>query len=154
MTSGELVKPIKAKNVFGAWKLSASLDSFAFEEVENINKQQQQLVNTFTPGHNTPVNSSLPTVLATISYTKDKSEQITIQALLDSGGSKSLIERRVAQRMGLTHSKSTPTRWTTPGGELVTDTTVKVPLVFPMLNQDTVINWSFHVTPDMGARMN
>ena len=81
----------------------------------------------------------------------DKSEQITIQALLDSGGSKSLIKRRVAQRMGLTYSKSTPTRWTTPAGELVTDATVKVPLIFPMLNRETVIHWSFHVTPDTGA---
>ena len=42
-------------------------------------------------------------------------------------------------------------RWTTPAGEVTTNTSVKSELTLPELHHDKVIQWSFHVTKSLGA---
>ena len=137
----KLAKQVKAKSVFNEWCVNDTLDSFAFEEASTSFKSEQLLAK----GHHKPL------ILVASPTTKSKSEQLLFTALLDSGGSESLLTTNIATKMGLKSSKSTPTRWVTSAGDITTTSVLKSELTFPELNHNKVIEWSFHMTPSLGA---
>ena len=61
------------------------------------------------------------------------------------------MTEEIAKKLRLKKSNSTPVRWTTPAGEVTTNTSVKSELTLPELHHDKVIQWSFHVTKSLGA---
>ena len=92
-----------------------------------------------------------PIAYAEFNTSLGKAKPKKVKALLDSGGAGSIVTEQVAKKLRLKKSKSTPVRWTTPAGEVTTNTSVKSELRLPELQSDTVIEWTFHVTPSLGA---
>ena len=62
-----------------------------------------------------------------------KPKPVTIRALLDSGGSASLISAEFCKKLKTKTSNNAPTVWNTPGGSLTTNTTVKALFALPEL---------------------
>ena len=80
---------------------------------------------------------------------RGKPKPQTIRALLDSGGSETLVSERFAKK--LRRVKSKRTEWTTPAGVLQTDTKVKAQFILAEFHDNKMIEWNVHVTKDMGA---
>ena len=78
-----------------------------------------------------------------------KPKPVTLRALLDSGGSATLVSKRFAKK--LKKVKSKPTVWTTPAGQLHTTEKVKAQFILAELHDNRMIEWEVHVTQDMGA---
>ena len=75
----------------------------------------------------------------------------TLIALLDSGGSASLITEKFTKKLKLRSTKNGTTNWTTPAGNLQTKATVRSKFMLPELHDNRLIEWDFHVTKNMGA---
>ena len=75
---------------------------------------------------------------------------VTLKALLDSGGSGSLIASKHATKLKM-RKTSSETVWTTPGGALQTTKQCKGNFTIPELHDNRLIEWNLHVTKDLGA---
>lgn len=81
-----------------------------------------------------------------------KVKTVTIRALLDSGGSGTLVKQEFAKKLKLTSSKDgTKTVWTTPSGNFATTKQAKAMFIIPELHDNRVIERTLHVAPDLGA---
>ena len=80
-----------------------------------------------------------------------KPKPVTIRALLDSGGSGSLVTQKFAKKLRLKKSKNSQTVWTTPGGALQTTTKCQAQFTIPELHDNRLIEWDLHVAKDLGA---
>ena len=63
-----------------------------------------------------------PIVYVRFNTSLGKPKPVTLKALLDSGGSGSLVTQEYAKKLRLRKSKNSQTVWTTPGGALQTTT--------------------------------
>jgi len=79
-----------------------------------------------------------------------KPKPVTIKALLDSGGSKSLVTEKFVKKLRLKKSSNSSTVSTTPGGEMRTNQKVKAQFTMPELHEDRLIEWNLHVTKALG----
>jgi len=79
-----------------------------------------------------------------------KPKPVTIKALLDSGGSESLVKESCVKNLRIRNS-SKVTKWTTPAGELTTKKSCRAKFIMPELHDNRVIEWNFHVTKSIGA---
>jgi len=75
---------------------------------------------------------------------------VTIKALLDSGGSESLVTEKFVKKLRLKKSSNSSTVWTTPGGEMCANQKVKAQFTMPELLEDRLIEWNLHVTKALG----
>jgi len=75
---------------------------------------------------------------------------VTIKALLDSGGSESLVTEKFVKKLRLKKSSNSSTVWTTHGGEMRTNQKVKAQFTMPELHEDRLIEWNLHVTKALG----
>jgi hypothetical protein len=82
---------------------------------------------------------------------RGKAKPVTIRALLDSGASESLVAAKHVQKLRVKQSNNKGTVWTTPAGELRTNSKVKAQFTIPELQEKKLIEWDLHVAPDMGA---
>ena len=82
---------------------------------------------------------------------RGKPKPITIRALLDSGGSETIVTSEVAKNLKIKTLQSGSTVFTTPGGKLVTNQQVKSQFTIPELHPDKLIEWNVHVASDLGA---
>ena len=79
-----------------------------------------------------------------------KPKPVTIRALLDSGGSGSLVTERFTRKLKLKTVKSN-TVWTTPARALNTGTKCKAIFNIPELHDSIQIKWDLYVTKSLGA---
>jgi Aspartyl protease len=75
----------------------------------------------------------------------------TIKALLDSGASESLISKKYVSKLRVKSSKKKGTVWSTPGGDLHTNSRVMGQFTIPELQDKKLIKWDLHVVENMGA---
>jgi Aspartyl protease len=76
---------------------------------------------------------------------------VTIKALLDSGASESLINKKYVSKLRVKNSNKTATVWSTPGGDLhTTSSKVKGQFTIPELLDKKLIEWNLHVAENMG----
>ena len=108
-------------------------------------------------GHNKPVKRRKTMDLKPIAYVRFNTKHsgrprpITLKALLDSGGSGSLIASKHAKKLKM-RKTGKQTVWTTPGGALETTQKCKAEFTIPELHDNRLIEWNnFHVTKDLGA---
>jgi hypothetical protein len=80
-----------------------------------------------------------------------KPKPVTIKALLDSSASESLIARKYVLKLRVKSSKKKGTVWSTPGGNLHTNSRVKGQFAIPELQDKKLIEWDLHVAENMGA---
>ena len=79
-----------------------------------------------------------------------KPKPVTIKALLDSGASESLVTEKFARKLRKKRT-SKSTVWATPAGDLTTTSKVKAQFTMPELQEKQLVEWSLHVTKNMGA---
>jgi len=75
---------------------------------------------------------------------------VTVKAVLDSGGSESLVTEKLVKKLRLKKSSNASTVWTTPGGEIPANQKVKAHFTMPELHEDHLIEWNLHVTKALG----
>jgi Aspartyl protease len=80
-----------------------------------------------------------------------KPKPVTIKALLDSGASESIINKRYVSKLRVRNSTKTSTVWSTPGGDLHTSSKVKGQFTIPKLQDKKLIEWNLHVADNMGG---
>ena len=80
-----------------------------------------------------------------------KAKPVTIKALLDSGGSESLITAKYVQKLRIKSTKGENQVWSTPGGTLTTKSKVTGQFTLPELQDRKIISWDLHVTESLGA---
>ncbi len=78
-----------------------------------------------------------------------KPKPVTLKALLDSGGSESLVSEEFVKKLRVKKAKSN-TNWSVPGGTMKTNLTAKAQFTLPELHDDRLIEWNFHVAKDLG----
>ncbi|NJO52629.1 MAG: hypothetical protein HC840_28105, partial [Leptolyngbyaceae cyanobacterium RM2_2_4] len=79
-----------------------------------------------------------------------KRRAVTLKALLDSGGSASLVDAKWTKSLRLQKS-TTDTVWTTPAGSMKTSARCKTSFTIPELHDNRMISWNMHVTQNLGA---
>ena len=92
-----------------------------------------------------------PTTFIRFNTRLGKPQPVTIKALLDSGASESLVKADYAKKLRVKRSPTTSTVWTTPAGELKTNSKVKAQFTIPELHDNKLLEWDLHVAADMGA---
>ena len=99
-----------------------------------------------------PRNEDLrPITFVTFNSRLGKAKPIRLTALLDSGGSGSLISAKHTKNLRVRSSQSEATAWSTPAGDLETNKQCLAQFRFDELHSDRVIEWKLHVAPDLGA---
>ena len=78
-----------------------------------------------------------------------KPKVVTLRALLDSGGSGTLLAEKYAKK--LKRIKGVKASWSTPAGEMLTTQAVKTYFSLPELHDNRVIERTVHVTKTLGA---
>jgi hypothetical protein len=66
----------------------------------------------------------------------EKPKPVTLKALLDSGGSGSLVTEKFARKLRLKKSSNSQTVWTTPGGAMQTTVKCKAQFTIPELHDN------------------
>ena len=85
-----------------------------------------------------------PIVFAEVNVRKGKGKLQTIKVLLDSGASKTIVNKNVVKSLKMMKS-AVKTIFNTPGGQLVTNSTCKVLFRLPELNSSRIIEWTCQV---------
>ncbi len=104
-----------------------------------------------------PVKRQKTTDLRPITYVRfntraaGKPKPVTLRALLDSGGSGSLVTAEYAKKLKMKKSSEAETVWTTPAGELKTTKKAKAQFLLAEFHDDRLIEWNLHVTKNLGA---
>ena len=103
------------------------------------------------PNKKQRVDDLRPITFVTLNSRLGKGKSIRIRALLDSGGSGSLISKKLTKHLRVRRSNNAATTWSTPAGDLSTQETCTAQIRLEELHSDRVIEWKFHVAPDLGA---
>src|SRR5210317_162882 len=119
--------------------------------------EEQFSVASLIRGHGQPkkkkrkTSDLKPIVFVRFNTSLGKPKPVTLRALLDSGGSGSLVTEQHARKLRLKKSKSAQTVWTTPGGALQTTSKCNGQFTMPELHDSRLIEWDLHVTKNLGA---
>jgi hypothetical protein len=81
----------------------------------------------------------------------DKTKNIILQCLLDSGASSSLITEEYVKNMHARFSKGKHTTWISPAGEMMTTSVCQTRFAIPEFHRDRIIEWKLHVAKNLGA---
>jgi hypothetical protein len=84
-------------------------------------------------------------VFVTFNTSRGKPKPITIQALLDSGASASLILKKFVRKLKLKMSKLSTT-WTTTAGDLTTNSKCKAQFCIPELEDKVLLEYNLNIT--------
>ena len=92
-----------------------------------------------------------PVTLVRLNTRRGKSKPRTLRALLDSGGSSTMVSEEFVKKLKLKPIHGKTTVWKTPAGELRTTAKVKAQFMLPEFHDNRMLEWNIHVTPNMGA---
>ena len=90
-----------------------------------------------------------PIVFVRFNSRMGKAKPITLRALLDSGGSGTLVCEKFAKK--LRQKKDTKTTWTTPSGQMSTTHKCQATFTIPELHDNRVIHYDIHVAKTLGS---
>ena len=131
-----------------------SLDD-TIDKAREQSKEMMSIINLIR-GHQKPLKRQKTSDLKPIAYVRlnlrgaGKPKPITVRALLDSGGSGTLLCSKYAKKLKLKTS-STKTEWTTPGGKLKTTKHAKAQFCLPELHDNRLIEWTVHIAESLGS---
>ena len=78
-----------------------------------------------------------------------KAKPVTLRALIDTGASATLVNKRHAQK--LKALKTAGTVWSTPAGEMETTQKCRAQFTIPELHDNRLIEWNIHLAKDLGS---
>jgi hypothetical protein len=81
----------------------------------------------------------------------DKTKNVMLRCLLDSGASSSLVTEEYVKGMHARYSKGKHTTWISPAGEMTTTSVCQTRFAIPEFHRDRIIEWKLHVTKNLGA---
>jgi hypothetical protein len=119
--------------------------------------EEQFSITSLIRGHGKPKKKKRkqcdlkPIVYVRFNTSLGKPKPVMLKALMDSGGSGSLVTQEYAKKLRLKKSQNSQTVWTTPGGALQTTTKCNAQITIPELHDNRMIEWNLHVTEDLGA---
>jgi hypothetical protein len=102
--------------------------------------EEQFSITSLIRGHGKPKKKKRkrcdlkPIVYVRFNTSLGKPKPVTLKALLDSGGSGSLVTQEYAKKLRLKKSQNSQTVWTTPGGALQTTTKCNAQFTIPELH--------------------
>jgi len=94
-------------------------------------------------------NDFKPIVFIRLNTSLGKPEPVWIKALLDSGASSSVVDKKFTKKLRV--KKGEAVQWNTPGGVMTTNQRVKVQFTIPELQDDKLIEWNVHVKEDLNS---
>ena len=143
----------------GEFMLFDSLDKCidkSYKDLHNVDKPKpfrshnsRNLPKETRPSKRQKTTDLRPVTFVRLNVRRGKPKLVTLRALLDSGGSGTLISERFAKK--LKRVKIEPSEWSTPAGTLTTNTMVKAKFLMPEFHDNRLLEWKIHVTPNMGA---
>ena len=130
----------------------------SLEEFESLDAcLNESFASTFIQGHDSKrrrighaERDLRPMTFVRFNTSLGKPKPVTIKALLDSGASESLVTEKFARKLRKKRT-SKSTVWATPAGDLTTTSKVKAQFTMPELQEKQLVEWSLHVTKNMGA---
>ena len=129
--------------------LDACLDASRKEDLHSIAKLIQGQPSP--PSKRTKTTNSKPVAVVLFNPRRGKAKPIKVVALLDSGGAGSILTKRLAKKLNIRKTNGKPKIWSTPAGDISTTEKTKSQLKLPELHEDRLIEWDFHVAPDLGV---
>ena len=100
--------------------------------------------NLFEPSTKKNKETLSPIVFANVNVKRGKGKVQTIKVLLDSGASKTFINKQVVRKLKIVKNASKMV-FNTPGGQLISNSTCKVLFQLPELNSSRTIEWKCQV---------
>ncbi len=95
-------------------------------------------------------NDLRPIAFVRLNTSLGKPKPVMIKALLDSGGSESLVTANYVRKLRIKDAQK-KTTWSTPAGNMTTKKKVKAHFTLPELQDSSLIEWDLHVTDNLGA---
>lgn len=92
-----------------------------------------------------------PVVVVRFNTQLGRAKPVTCTALVDSGGAESIATEKLVTKLRVRKTTGPPQKWGTCSGELTTNKKAKSQFTLPELHNDKLIEWDFHVTPDLGV---
>ena len=129
--------------------LDACLDASRKEDLHSIAKLIQGQPSP--PSKRTKTTNSKPVAVVFFNPQRGKAKPIKVVALLDSGGAGSILTKRLAKKLNIRKTNGKPKIWSTPAGDISTTEKTKSQLKLPELHEYRLIEWDFHVAPDLGV---
>ena len=128
------------QELFNITQTHSSLDE-CINDARNSSEEMFSITSLIC-GHGKPMKKKRktcdlkPIVYVRFNTSLGKPKPVTLRALLDSGGSGSLVTSKQAKKLCLMKSKSNQTVWMTPGGALQTSTCCKAQFTIPELHDN------------------
>ena len=110
------------------------------------NSDEMFSINSIIRGHRKPIKRQKiqdlkPIVFVRFNTRHGKPKPVTLRALLDSGGSGTLVTEKYAKKLRTSTTSPSKTVWTTPGGTLSTSTKCRAQFTIPELHDNRLIEW-------------
>jgi gag-polyprotein putative aspartyl protease len=127
--------------------LDECLEAYSLAEYirSQHNKNKRQQVDNYVD------QDMRPLAFVRFNTSLGKPKPVTIKALLDSGASESLISKKYLSKLHVKSLKKKGTVWSTPGGDLHTNSQVKGQFTISELQDKKLIKWDLHVAENMGV---
>ena len=91
-----------------------------------------------------------PFLFAEVNVQRGKGKTQTIKVLLDSGASKSIVNKKIVKKLKIVKSSS-KIIFNTPGGQLTTNSSCKLLFCLAELNPSRIIEWTCQVNDSKSA---
>ena len=76
---------------------------------------------------------------------------VTLQALLDSGRTGSLVSKKYAMKLKVKKNSKAEMVWTTPSGKMTMTEKCRAQFTLPELHDNRLIEWDLHIHNNLGS---
>ena len=130
-------------------EISNALDKCINASTNNENFSIASLLRAQKPAKRTKYEQKAPIAFIRLNTMRGTPKPILVKALLDSGGSGTLIHKRLTAKLHAEANRH-PVEWKTAAGNFTSTKECKISFTIPELYDDRRIDWRAHIVPDLG----